>query len=91
MKYIISWSVPPSAQIASAARFLETGGAPPPGVKLVGRWHGMSGEGFAIAECDDAKAMYLYQAQWRDLLPIAVTPCVEDAEASAVFASILKK
>ncbi len=35
---------------AAVARFLETGGAPPEGVKMLGRWHGMNGQGFAISE-----------------------------------------
>ena len=57
MKYIVSWTLPQGTFNAAVARFLETGGAPPQGVKLLGRWHGMSGAGFAITESDDAKAM----------------------------------
>ena len=63
MKYITSWTLPQGTFNAVVARFLETGGAPPKGVQLLGRWHGMSGQGFAIAESNDAKAMYLWQAQ----------------------------
>lgn len=32
-------------------------GTPPKDVEIPGRWHGMSGQGFAIAESSDAKAM----------------------------------
>jgi hypothetical protein len=91
MKYILSWSLPHGTYNAAVARFLETGGAPPEGVKLLGRWHGMNGQGFAITESNDAKAMFLYQAQWADLLPITVTPCLEDADAGAVLASMGKR
>src|SRR5260370_1054334 len=35
---------------AAVARFLETGGARPEGVKMLGRWHGMNGQGFAFSE-----------------------------------------
>ncbi|MDN3919290.1 DUF3303 domain-containing protein [Roseateles violae] len=91
MKYLISWTIPQDTFTASASRFLETGGAPPPGVKLLGRWHGMSGQGFAVAESDDGKAMYLYRAQWADVLTIQVTPCLDDAEAGPVIASLLKR
>jgi hypothetical protein len=91
MKYITSWTLPHGTFNAAVARFLETGGAPPPGVKLLGRWHGMSGQGFAISESDDAKAMYLWQAQWADLLSLTVTPCLEDADAGAVLASLVKR
>lgn len=91
MKYIVSWTLPQGTYSAAVARFLETGGAPPKGVELLGRWHGMNGQGFAIAESSDAKAMYLFQAQWADLLAIAVTPCLEDADAGAVLASLGKR
>ena len=76
---------------AAVARFLETGGAPPKGVELLGRWHGMNGQGFAIAESNDAKALYLFQAQWADLIAIEITPCLEDADAGAVLASLGKR
>jgi hypothetical protein len=88
MKYLISWTLPQGTFNAAVARFLETGGAPPKGVELLGRWHGMSGQGFAVTESNDAKAMFLYQAQWGDLIAMTVTPCLEDADAGAVLASL---
>ena len=91
MKFITHWTVPQGTFNAAVARFLETGGAPPPGVQMLGRWHGMNGAGFAISESNDPKAMYLWQAQWADLLPLTVTPCLEDADAGAVMASLGKR
>ncbi len=91
MKYIVSWALPQGTYSAAVARFLETGGAPPKGVELLGRWHGMNGQGFAIAESNDAKALYLFQAQWADLIAIEITPCLEDADAGAVLASLGKR
>jgi hypothetical protein len=88
MKYIVSWSLSPVTFSATISRFLQAGGMPPAGVKLVGRWHGMSGRGFAIVETTDAKALYAWVAEWPDLLPIETTPCLEDADAGAVLASI---
>ena len=88
MKYIVSWTLPSASYNAAVARFLETGGAPPKGVEMLGRWHGMNGQGFAITESSDAKAMFLFQAQWADVIAIAVTPCVEDADAGAVLATL---
>src|SRR5258705_3419470 len=35
---------------AAVARFLETGGASPEVVKMLGRWHGMYGQGFSSSE-----------------------------------------
>lgn len=91
MKYLVSWTLPQGTYNTAVARFLETGGAPPKGVTMLGRWHGMSGQGFAITESNDAKAMFLFQAQWADVLAIAVTPCLEDADAGAVLASLGKR
>jgi len=91
MKYISSWSVPQASFNAAVARFLETGGAPPKGVTMLGRWHGMDGTGFAISESTDPKAMYLWQAQWADVLDLTVTPCLEDADAGEVMASLGKR
>lgn len=89
MKYMVEWTVPPSAFDATVARFLETGGAPPDGVKLIGRWHSMTNvHGVAICETDDEKALYLWQAMWSDLIPMSVTPCLADAEAGEVLGSL---
>jgi hypothetical protein len=63
---------------------------PPAGVKLIGRWHGMSGNGFAVVETDDPKALYAWFAEWQEFLPIQTTPCLEDAEAGAVLATLKK-
>ena len=91
MQYIVSWMLPQGTFNAAISRFLETGGAPPKGVQLLGRWHGMSGQGFAVAESTDAKALFQWQAQWGDLLAMSVTPCLEDADAGAVLASLGKR
>ena len=90
MRYIASWLLPQATFNAAVVRFLETGGAPPKGVQVLGRWHGMGGQGFAIAESDDAKALFLWQTQWADLLPMSITPCLEDADAGKVLASLGK-
>jgi hypothetical protein len=88
MKYIVSWDLPPGTFNAAVARFLGTGGMPPASVKMIGRWHGMSGRGFAIVETTDAKGLYAWFATWSDLLNLQTTPCLEDADAGAVLATI---
>ena len=50
MKFIVSWSLPQATLNAANERFLKAGGLPPAGVKMIGRWHGMSGKGFAVVE-----------------------------------------
>ena len=91
MKYISHWKIPPQLTDATIKQFLETGGAPPEGVKLLGRWIGMNGEGFAVSESNDAKAMYAWYVQWASVMELTVTPCVEDAEAGPVLAAMAKR
>jgi hypothetical protein len=88
MKFIVSWKIPKGSVVHSEARFLQTGAPPPASVTMIGRWHGMSGGGVLIAETNDAKALYSWLAFWNDLLEFETTPCVEDAEAGEVMASL---
>ncbi|MGA3102409.1 MAG: DUF3303 family protein [Terracidiphilus sp.] len=90
MKFIVSWSLPQATYQAATERFTKTGGMPPAGVKLIGRWHGMSGKGFAVVETTDPKALYAWCAEWSEFLPIETTPCLEDADAGAVLATLKK-
>lgn len=85
MKYLLQWSLPQSTFRDSVKRFLKTGGQPPEGVTLVGRWHGMNGKGCAVIESDDSKALFAYFAEWAEVIPIEATPLVEDAEAGDVL------
>ena len=46
MKYIVSWTLPTGADYHTATdRFLKSGGLPPAGVTMLGRWHGMNRRG----------------------------------------------
>ena len=51
MLFIVRWTIPHVSRKAAIQRFMETGGAPPAGVKMLARYHSTDGEfGFAIAE-----------------------------------------
>ena len=88
MKFIVKWSIPKASVTGAEQRFVKTGGGPPADVTMIGRWHGMSGGGVLIAETNDAKALYAWLAHWNDLLEFETTPCLEDAEAGEVLASL---
>ena len=90
MKFLVSWSLPQATFRPAVARFLEGGGTPPSGVTLIGRWHGMSGAGFAVVETNDAKALYTWVAEWWEFLPLQTTPVLEDADAGAVLGAMYK-
>ncbi|MEP7363093.1 MAG: DUF3303 family protein [Acidobacteriota bacterium] len=88
MKFMVSWKLPQGTFQSAVQRFLATGGAPPKGVKMIGRWHGASMKGVAIAESNDAKAIYAWAATWGDLLEMDVTPCLDDTEGAKVLKSL---
>ncbi|HTZ89013.1 MAG TPA: DUF3303 family protein [Alloacidobacterium sp.] len=90
MKFIVSWTLPQASYRDALNKFLASGGLPPANIKMLGRWHGMDGTGFAIAETDDPKALYAWYAEWLEFLPIATTPCLEDGDAAAVL-QLLKR
>jgi hypothetical protein len=87
MKFMVTWSINPVHRKEANARFLETGGGPPAGAKMLGRWHGPAG-GFVLAESNDVKAIYEWTGQWSDLLNFRVTPVMDDAEAGEVIKKI---
>jgi len=90
MKFMVSWSLPHDSYRTAVANFLKAGGLPPANVKLIGRWHGMSGKGVAIVETTDPKALYTWVAEWMEFLPIETTPVLEDADAGAVLGAMFK-
>jgi hypothetical protein len=87
MKFMTTWSGSTTHFKTANARFLETGGGPPKGVTMLGRWHGPN-SGFCLAETDDIKGIYEWTSQWGDLLDFTVTPVMDDAEAAEVLKKI---
>ena len=90
MKFMVSWSLPHDTYRAAVGNFLKAGGLPPANVKLIGRWHGMSGKGVAVVETTDPKALYTWVAEWMEYLPLETTPVLEDADAGAVLGAMFK-
>ena len=73
---------------AAVARFKETGGAPPAGIKLLARWHDVGGRrGFTICEADDPVALSIWSNKWSDLMKIEVFPVVNDEQLVKVLSS----
>ncbi|MFL5328825.1 MAG: DUF3303 domain-containing protein [Gemmataceae bacterium] len=88
MKFMMSWTFKPEMRARDEAitRFKKTGGQPPKGVKLVGRWTSaeMSG-GFDLLEGDDVKAIGEFALMWSDLIDQKIMPVMEDAELAEVL------
>jgi len=88
MKFMLtfSWRPDRKARDEGIARFQKTGGLPPKGAKLIGRWTraDMSG-GFDLVETDDAKLLTEFALMWSDLMELSIVPVVDDQELADVL------
>jgi hypothetical protein len=81
MKFISKYTIRPEHRNEAIRRFLETGGQPPDGITMIGRWHNTSNRtGYTIVEADDAVAMGRWSHQWSDLLTIETSIVIDDEE-----------
>lgn len=67
-------------------RFLETGGLPPKGAKLLSRWTraDFSG-GYDVIETEDVKALTEFCVFWGDLMQLEVVPVIGDSDLAEVL------
>ena len=93
MKFITTFSWKPDTRTRDEgiARFRTTGGQPPAGVKLLGRWTraDFSG-GFDLLESDDPRALAEFALMWSDLMELTIVPVLEDQELSEVLQRLEK-
>jgi hypothetical protein len=86
MLFIVRWEISHSVRKTAIERFMKTGGAPPEGVKMLGRWHTADGDyGFAIAESTDIQAVAKWSLAWNDLLKMDVRPALDDQGLGAAL------
>ena len=86
MKYMVTYSLTYDTFKERAERFLETGGKPPAGVEMKGRWHSVSGaRGWVLVSTSDARALYRWIGQWADLMDFEVDAVLEDADVAQVL------
>jgi uncharacterized protein DUF3303 len=86
MKFILTFTLPPETRDEAIARFLETGGQPPPGVKLLGRWTQLDlCGGVTLLESEDPKALTAFAHGWSDLLELTMAPVLEDQDLAEVL------
>lgn len=88
MKFMLTFAMRPETKgrDEAIARFKKTGGQPPKGARLLGRWTAadFSG-GFDLLESDDPKALTEFSLQWSDVMDLRLVPVVEDAELGEVL------
>ncbi|WP_233855873.1 DUF3303 domain-containing protein [Paraburkholderia sp. HD33-4] len=86
MKFIVQWNGLPTAENSAIERFMKTGGQPPEGVKMLGRWHAIGGlHGFAVVEAEDTRGLSALALQWDDLLTMSIFPAATDEELGAAL------
>jgi hypothetical protein len=86
MKFILTFTIPPVTRNAAIDRFLQTGGQPPPGVTLLGRWTQLDlSAGFVLLESGDPKALTAFAQGWSDVVELTLAPVLEDQELSDVL------
>jgi hypothetical protein len=94
MKFMLTfdWSPDTKTRAEAVSRFRKTGGLPPEGAKLLGRWTraDFSG-GFDLLETDDPKALTEFALMWSDLMHLTIVPVLEDAALAEVLDRVDKK
>lgn len=92
MLFIVRWSISPQHRNNAIERFLKTGGAPPAGVNMLGRWHAVGGSsGFGIAEASDPVSIQKWVLEWSDLMSMEVHAALTDEQAAPLLAAALGK
>lgn len=90
MLFIVNWTISPENRNRALQRFVETKGAPPEGVKMLGRWHAVGrAVGFGIAETDDLALIQKWVFEWSDLMSMEVQPALTDAQATPLLLETL--
>jgi hypothetical protein len=86
-----SWRPDAATRNEGIERFKTTGGLPPKGAKLLGRWTraDFSG-GFVLLESEDTKALAVFAHSWGDIMDLSIVPVVEDEALMDVLEQISK-
>jgi len=91
MKFMLTFRFTPDKEKRNEAiaRFLKTGGLPPKGAKLLGRWTRLDfSEGYDLLESDDPKALTEFALAWNDIMEIEIVPVLEDQALSEVLKQV---
>ena len=88
MRFMVTFAWKPDSHTRNEGieRFKTTGGLPPKGAKLLGRWTraDFSG-GFVLLESEDAKALAAFAHNWGDLMELNIVPVVDDESLMEVL------
>jgi hypothetical protein len=85
---MIVWTIKPEHINNAISRFAEPGGfhPPPDSVKMLNRWHDVSGSrGFSVVDSDDTVSISKWCHDWSDLLTFEVIPVLDDDQLIEVI------
>jgi hypothetical protein len=91
MKFMLTFTTTPdkAKRNEAIARFLKTGGQPPKGAKLLGRWTRLDfSQGYDLLESDDPKALTEFALAWNDVMQLEIVPVIEDQGLAEVLKQI---
>ncbi len=83
MKFMLTFAFTPEARgrDEAIARFKKTGGQPPAGARLLGRWTAADFSGGSVLlESDDARVLTEFALMWSDVMEVKIVPVLEDHE-----------
>ena len=88
MKFMMTfdWSPDTAARSEAVSRFRKTGGLPPKGATLLGRWTraDFSG-GFDLLESENPEALAEFALMWNDVMQLRIVPVLEDGALAQVL------
>jgi hypothetical protein len=93
MKFMLTFTWKPDikARDEAIARFRKSGGLPPTGVELLGRWMRADfNGGFDLLESNDPQALTEFALMWSDLMDLTIVPVLEDQQLTEVLQRIGK-
>jgi hypothetical protein len=88
MKFMLTftWSPDTKTRGEAIARLQKTGGLPPKGATLLGRWtHADFSAGYDLLESDDPQALAEFAMMWSEVMQIKIYPVLEDAALGEVL------
>jgi Protein of unknown function (DUF3303) len=86
MKCILTCTLSSETRDAAMARFFETGGQPPLGVRLLGRWTPLDlCGGFVLLKSEGPQAVTAFAYAWNDVVELTTAPVLEDEDLADVL------
>ena len=90
MKFMVTWQIHEDKrhELYKASSMMTAGDDQAnmgSNIKMIGRWHDLATmSGVAIAESDDASALFNWALNWNENLDVEITPVLDDDEARAL-------